>query len=605
MLATTLHTLRRAARRLDRDEDGAILLAALASCMILFMLSLVLYDVGNLTREKVKLQTATDAAAYSQAAIKARTMNVNAYTNVAKRSIVGLHTTYHASFSLFYRVIANAAMSCSIDPSNPDQLQCQAAFTPPCGGGALPTNPGALLGSPCSGDSNWEVAFQESTGDWDDIDSSIGNSHAYGGYAGVYPAQSPVSGTNTSVGAFRAKTNGALVDRLNRASAVEKYNKELRQLTRYQEYMQKITPWWSFSEAVTRAAHNGATIATSYPPPPNLSSVDSPFNQLKNSVTSVAGNFPKTNQVDWRWQDDMYGTGRQVSLATNMRKSPAFASNNDVTNICTQLNPTTPGAFDPKLGSSPYSGRDEAFNAEMLYNAYMQATNSEATATDGWFATAAMLADDSGLKIIGGYSLCIMSHLGILSGKYNVNPYQKITSTVVPVFDPEYSGPYLMTIERDADAISNMRLSNIVFAYREGVSWRDGQERMNFMTEQYQTNLPDDAQGTGLWTMARSEIVTIGVQSGEWHSNWTARLRPIALPGELNQLSTDISLSGSNSFINAAFHDAFDHFTVNYQLVLGGSIDPIKLADVWTPEFRAMERATRTMDNNANSGVLK
>ncbi len=64
-------------KRFHRDEGGAVMLAALASTLMVFMLGMVLYDAGNTVRDRLKNQSASDAAAYSQAALKARTMNMN------------------------------------------------------------------------------------------------------------------------------------------------------------------------------------------------------------------------------------------------------------------------------------------------------------------------------------------------------------------------------------------------------------------------------------------------------------------------------------------------------------------------------------------------
>ncbi|MFU8804871.1 MAG: Tad domain-containing protein, partial [Bradymonadaceae bacterium] len=76
------------------DQSGAVAIACLAACLILFMTALVLHDAGNSARTKLDVQNAADTAAYSQAAVKARTMNMVAYTNVAKRTIISLHNTY-------------------------------------------------------------------------------------------------------------------------------------------------------------------------------------------------------------------------------------------------------------------------------------------------------------------------------------------------------------------------------------------------------------------------------------------------------------------------------------------------------------------------------
>ena len=80
--------------RVHRDESGAITLAALAACLILIMVGLTIWDAGRSARDKIDVQNAADTAAYSQAAVRARSMNMLAFTNVAKRSVAGMHSMY-------------------------------------------------------------------------------------------------------------------------------------------------------------------------------------------------------------------------------------------------------------------------------------------------------------------------------------------------------------------------------------------------------------------------------------------------------------------------------------------------------------------------------
>lgn len=93
--------LRQGIARFERDDSGAILLLGLAGILILMMLAWVLYDTGQMARDKMDVQTSADTAAYSQAAVKARAMNNIAYANVAKRSVVGIHSQYWALWQAY------------------------------------------------------------------------------------------------------------------------------------------------------------------------------------------------------------------------------------------------------------------------------------------------------------------------------------------------------------------------------------------------------------------------------------------------------------------------------------------------------------------------
>jgi hypothetical protein len=105
--------------RFDRDESGAILLLGLAGILILMMLAWVLYDAGQMSRDKLDVQTAADTAAYSQAAVKARAMNNLAYANIAKRSVVGIHSQYWALWQAYNKWVEE-----SCPPSN-DSASCR------------------------------------------------------------------------------------------------------------------------------------------------------------------------------------------------------------------------------------------------------------------------------------------------------------------------------------------------------------------------------------------------------------------------------------------------------------------------------------------------
>lgn len=93
-----LEMLLRRLRGFERDESGAFLLMSLAAILIIMMTAFIMYDTGNVTRQKVQNQVAADTAAYSASAVKARSMNQIVYANIAKRTIVGLTAGYETSW---------------------------------------------------------------------------------------------------------------------------------------------------------------------------------------------------------------------------------------------------------------------------------------------------------------------------------------------------------------------------------------------------------------------------------------------------------------------------------------------------------------------------
>ncbi|WP_158542434.1 Tad domain-containing protein [Lujinxingia litoralis] len=78
-----------------------MLLLCLAAVLILMLMAWVVMDAGQVTRDKIEAQTSADVAAYSQASVKARAMNMLAFSNIAKRSIVGVHAIYESMFASY------------------------------------------------------------------------------------------------------------------------------------------------------------------------------------------------------------------------------------------------------------------------------------------------------------------------------------------------------------------------------------------------------------------------------------------------------------------------------------------------------------------------
>ena len=68
---------------LRRSEEGQALLLAAVFSLVLMVCVLGTVNLGRAVCDKVQLQSAADAAAYSQAALEARVMNFTAYTNRA------------------------------------------------------------------------------------------------------------------------------------------------------------------------------------------------------------------------------------------------------------------------------------------------------------------------------------------------------------------------------------------------------------------------------------------------------------------------------------------------------------------------------------------
>jgi len=112
MMTRFIDVTRRHLGRFHTGEGGAVALLCLASTLILLMTGLVLYDAGWATREKVEAQVAADTAAYSQAATEARAMNHIAFSNVGKRSVVGVRNMFVAQAIYYVAWVAGRCKKC-------------------------------------------------------------------------------------------------------------------------------------------------------------------------------------------------------------------------------------------------------------------------------------------------------------------------------------------------------------------------------------------------------------------------------------------------------------------------------------------------------------
>ncbi len=214
----------RAGRRFaaaEGDEEGAVLLICLAAILILLLMGWLVMDGIFLTHDKTESQASADSAAFSQASVKARSMNMMAFSNIGKRSIFGVHAVYESMFEAYTEWYFRLVQECELDPDNCDEEMLER---------------------------NTELYWTEHDNDY----------QTYGANEGYYLG-------------------------------------DLRALDNYQEYLTSITPWWGWSEAVLRAQRNGATLATSFPPPRGVPRGS--HTSLVNPVMAQAGGSVSFNIV--------------------------------------------------------------------------------------------------------------------------------------------------------------------------------------------------------------------------------------------------------------------------------------------------------------------
>lgn len=199
------------------EQHGAIALLVLAALLIMLMMSMVIYDTGQAARDKINLSAAADTAAWSQSAVEARSMNMIAFTNVAKRITIGM-TSFYLALWIAYAELAAIALVVTI--------ACWVAdvFTF-----------GALTA----------VCEKLSEFTYEVVEMMIEEAPDLATFADI----------NTSY-----------------------FLKDVTALDDYQNYMAELTPWWGWSEQLLRGIRNGALVTASFPAPPTAQVLPEGFN---------------------------------------------------------------------------------------------------------------------------------------------------------------------------------------------------------------------------------------------------------------------------------------------------------------------------------------
>ncbi|MBA2661266.1 MAG: hypothetical protein H0U74_03170 [Bradymonadaceae bacterium] len=481
MMTTSLKTI---LARFHAEQSGAIALLLMAACLILFMIAMVLYDTGQSARDKMDVQIAADHGAFSHSVVKARTMNMVAYSNTIKRMIYAYANVYATGWAA---LLAQFAI---------DKALCFKPFFP---------DPSACV--------RWGKGLVMII--------------AEGIEAGFTNIRQMIPGGS------RAKT-------------------EIAALDKYQKYMIGITPWWAYVENMGRAMGAGAMSSAAWPPPTgNLT-------WLADTITQVAG-----------FLDGFVGTSFMALI-------PAHTNSTDALPL--KRRDADEGAV---VGHISYCAEYVlSFEQLVLSLQYMAQTEK----------IGGMKLIFVGLSIVPAIGCTVA---GLIYGG-DVLDY-KITDSRSGL------GVYWAALGGGGSTTDNKWLQNsgsITLAYkpRSGRnSDTEGRKRLRFVKQDYggigQTII---YKNEGYFALARSEMmykdvsitgaitsaISGSASSGSggltgfasrvtarpnmWSPAWTARLRPITLPGETFGETTH----GGNTGMGAMFFDMAPFLIVSAALGL-------------------------------------
>lgn len=252
----------------------------------------------------------------------------------------------------------------------------------------------------------------------------------------------------------------------------------------YQSYMTEITPWWGFMEAMTRGGRNGATVTVSWPPPAEL-------------------------------------TGGNLGLGAG----------------ATDALPAGP-IVDDKSAFAGYTDMCLRVYTEFDFVVYM-AEYPLKNALAGELTDGAVF--DKWRPVLQGLMWVLALPNLIISGCLIVGPW--LGQAAAPYWVPDSAkgskSDWLM-------ASSNMTIGYKPNPERMGAS--ADKKKYSYLGEDPRTLIPLIYDAGGYWAMARSEISFQDGTPDLWHASWTARMRPVALPGEWSAYGNDVTLRD-------AYHD--------------------------------------------------
>jgi len=476
-------------RRWHRGERGAVAMAALAACILLLMMGATLWDTGNTVRAKTKLQTATDSAAYTQAAIKARTMNFVSFANIGKRTVTGVHNSYWAWAMAWDSM---TAARCA-------QMAACCAPTP--------------LPKPCC----TPCVIRDCLKNWSF-------------YAREGPDYQAFSGSTLAVPGIES-VKFLLGTSLN-GNSKHGFGRELAALNRFQEYLSGVTPWWGFLASALRGAKNGATATTSWPLPPmeESSEFSVTYQHIKrflNAIGDAAEWLSDGSSPIPDFELPVIADNVPVSQSSSKREACHFPVNISVGGF--SLGSTGPGTI----------GR----GAEFLGN---HAINYARSTGESWNACAirpeTVMAAATTL-----YNLAACSHSTTVNNKFEQNMApMKLDTGMTTEPSSELGRTNLVIGYRHLDYVSGTKYA-FNPEYESSNTWSSlpypGLENVNHYEPNGVWSIARSEVTTpekySINTGPVDDMITSDGTNGPWMftTGWTARIRPLQYDGEFGGIT--------------------------------------------------------------------
>ena len=527
--------------RLHHSQSGAVALLAMAALLIVFLTAMTMYDAGEGARDKMDVQIGADTAALSHAAVKARAMNMVAYSNITKRILYGYNTIYVAAFLALVEATGYYLFEAGKHA-----------------GEAIATVEWCLTIIGCAYPISEAVkAIDNAITAVKGIIQLILELIEFGAVTGERLFGLPIPGSGEQ---WRSA-------------------KEVSALDLYQEYISKMSPWWGWGEGVTRGMRNGSTLVGTYPiPNGDAARLRDKIRFGINVVSSVLGTA---------------GADELVKTTNNKDELPIEQIPEFV-----KLTPFFSAVGIPKwiahsklcagtLTSLEFWGMQYFFDHWRPSEGYWDDDRKP------WGAFIAPKYLVTGLEIAQMPLGCVVSALTL---GHEVLPYD----LKAEVQSPPWAVFGNSTPENWLKATMNVSLG-----YRRGQGRFDNTARrskMSFLRDDYSLGANEAFfRNDGYWALSKAEIIyeagIIGAiaatfagignvpglgsilntlknwanEPNMWSPRWTARSRPFALPGEADEALNDM---------DAMYHDMLPFMAITTPLALaygdGGSFPSLE-----------------------------
>lgn len=582
-----IDALKRRLRAGDRNQKGAMAVMSLAAILIIIMVGLTLYDVAELGVEKTHLQTATDSAAYSQATVQAKSMNMIAFTNVGKRMTVGMVNTY-INLNQFIHNLAQIATQMSVLCTLvgifvPAILTfCSQLAQAASGANQVYSGENSPRGDVYS--KGGQKCYMQKWGcSWSGCGWScmkdylpirewaapVSDYQWLGLPPAILPCGKVLPPTGVKWGPLSC-ANGDTRKSWNAGQLVSNYyGRDLLGMDNYQRYMAALAPYWAWTEGTMRGLANAAPVTVSYPMP------DFAENQEHVAQVPVArGEWSDTCE---RGADQDRGLTSYMGVDIMLK------------NLISGIS----GGMPSGGGASMVGGI-----VAMVWAIYGSMEMGELSSGSllnqmlprGWEflcrdVTSQIFSTGSG----GGGP---WGGFGGGGGGDYVASYR------------DYGRPFLLHEYNGNEQQWLMDSSTLTFGFRPNANrFGEGRDKF-FVAGDHDSWVPDAG---GMWAMSRSEMSYQGEGSpSAWSPGWTARMRPVALPGEWQRYGDFTVGDAFNEVVDVVGHTTAVAHTANSN----GSLitHPHSGTGMITElgqEMLAIQQALNGLDNERMEGLAR